>query len=123
MIGTDNKDYYYQARVYKQKAVKKQVEEDIKTMVYTLLRSDTRRLEINKCESKEGYNCYQSCKGSLKDICPSKNKKYQGIIKNYDKELDRWIKEYYFHSDSELGVYLKVLESVLANELYFPSII
>lgn len=123
MIGIVNKDYYYAARVYKQKVVKKQIEDDVKTMVYTMLKSDQRKLEVSKCESKEGYDCYSYCKNWEKKYCPSKNKMWCGAIRKWDEDDKEWHVPYVFYADSELGVYLEVLKKLLAEEMIFPAVI
>lgn len=112
MIGVTQKDYQWAARIYKQKAVVKQMEDDIKTMVYTLLGGE-RKLEVLKCDKPEGYDTYCYCKNPEKTYCPSKNKRWHGYI----TELG-----YGFWSDSELGVYLQVLESLIGNQTIYPAV-
>lgn len=111
MIGIVSKDYKYTARIYKQKAVHKQVEDDIKTMVYTMLGGD-RKLRIEKKE--DGFDIYPSCKNWEKKYCRCKNKKYMGYV----EELG-----FMFYADSELGVYLEVLKGLLADQIIFPAVL
>lgn len=123
MLGILGKDYYYSARVYKQKALVKQIEEDIKTMVYTLLRSDKRKLETHECKENEGYDEYPYCKSNDKKYCPSKNKRWRGYIKEYDKDENMWMNPYVFHADTELGIYLDVLNFYLVNKSVYPAVL
>ena len=113
MIGVMDKDYNYASRVYKQKAIKKQVEDDIKTMVYTMLGNE-RTLTITKAKDNSKYDIYPSCKHWKKQFCRAKDKKWMGRI----SELS-----FIFYADSELGVYLEVLRGLLADQLIYPAVL
>lgn len=120
MIGSIHEDYRYRAIVYTQKALEKQIEHDIKTMTYTLLRTGSRKLVID--ESKEKFDTYSHCKYPKKQFCPARNKRFKGIIKEYDKDEERWIESYTVYSDSELGIYLEVLDLYLGRKVRYPAL-
>ena len=120
MIGNIHEDYRYKARVYMQKALEKQIEHDIRIMANTLLRTGKRKLIVD--ESKEKFDTYSHCKYPEKKFCPARNKRFKGIIEEYDEDEERWIQDYVVYSDSELGIYLEVLDLYLGRKVRFPAL-
>ena len=131
MIGNTHTDYNYRGRVYRHKAVEKQIQEDIKIMVHSLMRSDRRRLVIEKASdvvyadgSKiDYYDGYSSCKSGLKKYCPASRKKWAGYIEEYDEEDKEWYRPYILLSESEFGVYLEVLNFYFGRQAQFPAVL
>ena len=97
----------YRARLYHDKAVTKQIEEDLQIMVRALI--GDYRLEIRKNE--KGFDTYPSCKHWEKGFCRSKSKKYQGYLHG---------RGYCWYGDSEIEIYCNIIASIAGNKAYFP---
>ena len=131
MIGNIYEDYKYKARVYRQKALEKQIQDDIKTMVNALMMKGKRRLVIREAKEvikADGtilkvYDAYSSCKSDLKKYCPASNKKWAGYIEEYDEEDKEWHTKYRVLSESEFGVYLEVLNLYFGRKAQFPAVL
>lgn len=131
MIGTASKDYYYAARVYKQKALEKQIEDDIKTMVYTLLNRDKRRLRTENAdnvikasgEPLKQFDGYSGCKHWEKKFCPANGKKWAGYIEEWDEDDRVWRSPYVLLADSELGIYLQVIDFYIGKRSVYPGVL
>ncbi len=97
----------YRARVYIDKAVIPQIEEDIKVMVYALI--GDKKLEIT--HSPEGFDPYPSCKDWQKDYCPCKRKKYQARLPEH---------ALCWYGDSRIEIYCKIIASIAGTKVYMP---
>jgi hypothetical protein len=106
------KDYRYAARVYMTKAVQEKALETIKTLAYTLIRPDM-QYEVTKAKDGELFEGYTYCHDSMKTYCPHGYFRYQGYLKPNG---------YSFYSNSEIGIWCKLVENILGNEMYFPCI-
>ncbi len=131
MIGNIHKDYQYSARVYRQNALEKQMQDDIKTMVNALMLKGKRRLRVEEAKDvvrADGtrlkvYDAYPSCKSDLKKYCPASRMKWAGYIEEYCEEDKEWHRPYRVLSESELGVYLEVLNLYLGRKIQFPAVL
>ena len=103
----DKQTALHRARVYHDKAVTKQIEEDLQIMVRALI--GDYRLEIK--HKQEGFDTYPSCKHWEKKYCRSKNKKYCGYLHG---------KGYVWYGDSEIEIYCNIIASIAGNKIYFP---
>lgn len=92
-------DFRYAARQYRDYAIAKEMQDDLKVMAYTALGS----LEFDIQESKEKTNF---------GVC-GKEKKYNWFC--YVKE-----RGYMFFSESEIGLYCQIIEHIVGNQLYIP---
>jgi len=97
----------YRARVYIDKAVIPQIEEDLKVMVYALI--GDKKLEIT--QSPEGYDVYPSCKEWQKDYCPAKRKKYEARLPEC---------ALCWYGDSRIELYCKIIASIAGTKVYMP---
>lgn len=116
-------DYKYKARTYTQNALEEKIFKDVKIMANTLL-PEGRRLVIERTDEKNNDR-YPSCKNWEKKYCPAKPTKYVGYIEFFDKDEEgenRWLRRYHIYSDSELGVYLRFIERLLGDRLFYPVI-
>ena len=131
MIGDGSKDYSYIARVYRHKVIKKQIEEDIKIMALSLMMNGKRRLRVEESRdvimgdgsSIKYYDAYTSCKSHLKKYCPVSGMKWAGYIEVYDEDDEEWHWTYRVLAESELGVYLEVINLYLGREVQFPAVL
>ena len=92
-------DFRYAARQYRDYAIAKEMQDDLKVMAYTALG----RLEFDIQESKEKSNF-----GVI-----GKEAKYHWFC--YVKE-----RGYMFFSESEIGLYCQIIEHIVGNQLYIP---
>ena len=97
----------YRARVYIDKAVIPQIEEDLKVIVYALI--GDKKLEIT--HSPEGFDSYPSCKDWQKDYCPCKLKKYQARLPEH---------ALCWYGDSRIEIYCKIIASIAGTKVYMP---
>ena len=97
----------YRARVYTDRALIPQIEEDLRVMVYALI--GDKKLEIT--QDLGGYDVYPSCKGSLKDYCPAKKKRYQARLPEHAR---------YWYGDSRIEIYCRIIASIAGNKVYTP---
>lgn len=131
MIGDRSTDYGYKGRVYRNKAMEKQIHEDIRTMVSSLMMSGKRRLRIEEARDVvmgdgsniEYYDAYSGCKSHLKKYCPASNMKWAGYIDVWDEDDKEWHRPYRVLAESELGVYLKVLDLFMGKKVQFPAVL
>lgn len=131
MIGNIGEDYNYKGRVYRQKAIEKQMQHDIKIMVQSLMSPGRRRLIIERAKDvvrPDGiklniYDSYPSCNNHLKKYCPASGKKWAGYIEEYDEEDKEWYRPYRVLSESEFGIYLEVLNLYLGRQVQFPAVL
>ena len=97
----------YRARVYTDKALIPQLEEDLRVMVYALI--GDKKLEITQDPS--GYDVYPSCKDRLKDYCPAKKKRYQARLPEH---------ALVWFGDSRIELYCHIISSIAGNKVYMP---
>lgn len=97
----------YKARVYIDKAILPQIEEDLKVMVYALI--GDKKLEIT--HDPNGFDVYPPCKDSMKDWCPGRKKKYQARL---PKRALVW------HGDSHIDLYCQIIASIAGRKVYVP---
>lgn len=97
----------YRARVYIDKAVFPQIEEDLKVMVYTLI--GDKKLEI--IHSPEGFDPYSSCNNFEKEYCPCKRKKYQARLSEH---------ALCWYGDNYIEIYCKIIASIAGTKVYMP---
>lgn len=97
----------YRARVYTDKALIPQIEEDLRVMVYALIGDKT--LEIT--QNSGGYDVYPSCKSNLKDYCPAKKKRYQACLPEH---------ALCWFGDSRIELYCRIIASIAGNKVYMP---
>lgn len=102
-------DAVYKARIYHDKAVTKQIEDDLQVMVRALI--GERKLEISSMEPGKPFDRYPSCKNSLKRFCPSKPAKYEGRIRGLG---------YIFYGNSKIEIYCNIIAAIAGNRLYVP---
>lgn len=97
----------YRARVYTDKALIPQIEEDLRIMVYTLI--GDKKLEIT--QKHDGYDVYPSCKDSLKNYCPARKKRYQARLPEH---------ALCWYGDSRIELYCRIIASIAGNKVYMP---
>ena len=97
----------YRARVYTDKALIPQIEEDLRIMVYAII--GDKKLEI--AQKPGGYDVYPSCKDSLKDYCPAKRKRYQARLPE---------RGLCWFGDSRIELYCRSIASIAGNKMYMP---
>lgn len=97
----------YRARVYTDKALIPQIEEDLRVMVYALI--GDKKLEIT--QEPGGYDVYPSCRDSLKGYCPAKKKRYQACL---PERALCWF------GDSRIEIYCRIIASIAGNKVYTP---
>lgn len=97
----------YRARVYTDKALIPQIEEDLRVMVYALI--GDKKLEIT--QDPNGYDTYPSCKDNLKNYCPAKKKRYQARLPEH---CLCWF------GDSRIELYCRIISSIAGNKVYTP---
>lgn len=97
----------YRARVYTDKALIPQIEEDLRVMVYALI--GDKKLEIT--QEPGGYDVYPSCKDSLKRYCTAKKKRYQARL---PERALCWF------GDSRIEIYCRIIASIAGNKVYTP---
>lgn len=97
----------YRARVYTDKALIPQIEEDLRVIVYALI--GDKKLEITQDPS--GYDVYPSCKDSLKDYCPAKKKRYQARLPEH---------ALVWFGNSRIELYCRIIASIAGNKVYMP---
>lgn len=97
----------YRARVYTDKALIPQIEEDLRIMVYALI--GDKKLEIT--QKPGGYDVYPSCKDSLKNYCPASKKRYQARL---PERALCWF------GDSRIELYCRIIASIAGNKVYIP---
>lgn len=97
----------YQARVYTDKALIPQIEEDLRIMVYALI--GDKKLEIT--QDRNGYDTYSPCKDSLKEYCPAKKKRYQAYLPE---------RALCWYGDSLIEIYCRIIASIAGNKAYTP---
>ena len=132
--GVKMSDIKYSARVYNQKALKKQVERDLKIIGNTLLPKG-RRLTIERVDLMFDRESYPFSEMSLEDIEKAKKcfkmslpeqyqllkmPKYIGYIEKFDK--NDWHKQYRLFSDTEMGVWWELINFYLFEEKVYPAI-
>jgi hypothetical protein len=106
-MSMNNRQAIWKARIYHDKAVTEQIENDLQVMVAAIIGEN--RLDIT--ESKDGFDQYPSCHHWEKKFCRCKAARYQGYIKPNG---------YVFYGDSKIDIYGKVIASIAGNKLYFP---
>ena len=107
-MGRMNKETaLYKARLYHDKAVTSQIEEDLQVMVRAII--GDYRLEIK--HNKDGFDTYPNCKHWEKKYCRSKKKKYCGYLHG---------RGYVWYGDSEIEIYCNIIASIVGNKIYFP---
>jgi hypothetical protein len=109
-LCTDKDSYRYAARVLKQNAVEKQALNDIKIIAYTII-GDKRDFVVEQAKTGELFQGIPY--GGQSSF------KWRGKLKMSDS--DNY--EYYFFSNSEIGVWCKFIERVLGDQLFFPAVI
>lgn len=97
----------YRARVYTDKALIPQIEEDLRVMVYALI--GDKKLAIT--QDPGGYDTYPSCKDNLKNHCPAKKKRYQARLPEH---CLCW------YGDSRIELYCRIIASIAGNKVYVP---
>lgn len=97
----------YRARVYTDKALIPQIEEDLRIMVYALI--GDKKLEIT--QKPGGYDIYPSCKDSLKSYCPAKKRRYQARLPE---------RGLCWFGDSRIELYCRIIASIAGNKVYMP---
>ncbi len=97
----------YRARIYTDKALIPQIEEDLRIMVYALI--GDKKLEIT--QKPGGYDIYPSCKDSLKNYCPAKKKRYQARLPEH---------ALCWFGDSLIEIYCRIIASIAGNKVYMP---
>lgn len=97
----------YRARVYTDKALVPQIEEDLRIMVYALI--GDKKLEIT--QTPGGYDVYPSCKDSLKSYCPARKKRYQACLPQH---------ALCWYGDSHIELYCRIIASIAGNKVYMP---
>lgn len=102
-------DALYKARLYHDKAVTKQIEEDLQVMVRALI--GDYKLEISIMEQGKPYDQYPSCKNQLKKFCPAKPAKYQAYLRGHG---------YVFFGNSKIDIYCKIIAAIAGNKIYLP---
>lgn len=96
----DVDDYRYAARQYKDYCIAKEIENDLKVMVYAILgRDKTMKIQSSKEPSNFGV--------------VGKEKKYHWFA---------YIKPdgYMFFAQSEIGLYCNIIAAIVGDELYLP---
>lgn len=97
----------YKARVYIDKALIPKIEEDLNTIVYSLI--GDKKLKIT--HEPNGYDTYPSCKDNLKNYCPAKKKRYQARLPEHGL---CWF------GDSRIELYCRIISSIAGNKVYTP---
>lgn len=97
----------YKARVYVDKAILPQIEEDLRVMVYTLI--GDKKLEIT--HDRKGFDVYPSCKDSLKEWCPGRKKKYQARLPEH---------ALVWFGDNRIDLYCQIIASIAGRKVYMP---
>lgn len=97
----------YRARVYTDKVLIPQIEEDLRVMVYALI--GDKKLEIT--QDPNGYDTYPSCKDSMKTYCPAKKKRYRARLPEH---CLCWF------GDSHIELYCRIISSIAGNKVYTP---
>lgn len=102
-----NSDALYKARIYHDKAVTQQIEDDLQVMVAALI--GDYNLEIT--QSKDGFDPYPSCKHWEKKYYRCSKKHYQGYLHG---------KGYAWFGDSKIDIYCQVIATIAGNKAWFP---
>lgn len=97
----------YRARVYTDKALIPQIEEDLRVIVYALI--GDKKLDIT--QEPGGYDVYPSCKDNLKSYCPAKKKRYQARLPEH---------ALVWYGDSYVEIYCHIIASIVGNKVYMP---
>lgn len=97
----------YRARVYTDKALIPQIEEDLRVMVYALI--GDKKLKITR--EQGGYDVYPSCRYSLNEYCPAKKKRYQACLPEH---------ALCWYGDSRIELYCRIIASIAGNKVYMP---
>ena len=101
-------DAVYEARIYHDKAVIKQIEEDLQVMVRAIIGNRELIIEL----VPEGYDRYPSCKHHLKQWCPTGVKyKLRGYLKPHG---------YTFYGNCNIEIYCKIISAIAGNHRYMP---
>lgn len=96
----DESSFKYAARQYKDYAIAKEIETDLKVMVYAIL-GNGKKIEIQSSNTLTNFGV------------GGKEKKYKWFA--YIKPNG-----YMFFSDSEIGLYCKIIEKIVGGQLYVP---
>ena len=117
MQPEDRESIEWKARLFKDKTLIPQIEEELRVLVQTIL-GNNRKLSIERWDNitygdgtKRLFDMYPSCKCSSKKYCPAKEKKYKGYISDLG---------YSFYADSKIGVYCKVIERFVGDKVIVP---
>lgn len=97
----------HKARVYHDKAVTKQIEEDLQVMVAAVI--GDYNLEITY--DKDGFDPYPSCKHWEKTYCRCHKRHYRGYLHG---------RGYAWFGDSKIDIYCQVIASIVGNKIYLP---
>lgn len=93
-------DFLYAARQYKDYCIAKEIENDLKVMVYAILGSK-KNLEIKSSDTPTGFKV-----GGI-----DRKYKWFGYVKPDG---------YMFFGDSEIELYCKIIASIVGNRSYLP---
>lgn len=107
-------DFRYAARVYKQKALEEKALEDIKIIAYNILSGDS-KYDVTKASAGEWFDGYTYCHNKEKQWCGRGRYKYKGYLHHSGDG-------YCFFSNSEIGIWCKLIEKVLGDQLFFPCV-
>ena len=96
----EEKDFRYAARQYKDYCIAKEIQNDLKVMVYAILGSK-KELEIKSSKTPTNFGV------------GGKKEKYKWFA--YIKPNG-----YMFFAQSEIELYCKIISSIVGNQLYLP---
>jgi len=117
MQSEDRDSIKYKARIFKDKTLIPQIEEELKVLVQVILGSNrTLKIEYYKdityADGKERlFDPYPSCKHWEKKYCRSKPTKYKGYI----PELG-----YGFFADNKIAIYCDVIKCFIGDRTIIP---
>lgn len=112
MKPEDRDSIKWKARIFKDKALIPQIEEELRVLVQVIL-GEKRTLSIEYYKDRtyaDGetrlFDPYPSCKNPQKQWCKSKGRKYLGYIKPDG---------YMFMGDSQVDIYCQVISSFIGE--------
>jgi hypothetical protein len=113
----DKDNIQWKARIYKDKTLIPQIEEDLKVLVQVIL-GDKRTLKIQNYKDityadgkVKKFDMYPSCKNWEKKFCHCKEKEYEGRI----PELG-----YVFFGDNKIEIYCQVISAFAGRRTIVP---
>lgn len=117
MQPEDRDSIEWKARIFKDKVLIPQIEEELRVLVQVIL-GDKRKLEIECWDevtygdgSKRLFDTYTYCNCSSKKYCPAKDKKYKGYISDLG---------YAFYADNKIGIYCEVIKRFAGDRVIIP---